>query len=363
MSGGDPSEWQTDYAWDWSSVADIYADDAADATAICKDSSTGGIDGDNKTDKNEEDDEKDQKVNNKKRKSSSAPKGSKSRKGEVRPGSELSLSIPTTQTLQPLPKCVRHCCDLISLRRQMTTAKGISFVANGSILPRQSGDSDKPLQEDNVIRFTSPASLEHTFMLPCSQKQIKGMLIKKGITLITGGGYHGKTTMLKAIASGKHDHIQGDGREYVITTVRSDFIRSEDGRRVHTIDISPFVSNLPPSARMDPHSFSTANASGSTSQASSVIEVMAMNTELILMDEDTSAVNFMLRDSRMRALIEKETITPFIYRVNGLYSQLDISTIVVIGGSGDWLDVMNVTLRLGKYCSLIGFLSLAVFCQ
>lgn len=368
MSGGEPAMWKHDYMWDWCSVTSAGdgkggSGDGKGGSSDGKSSRASNDAGDTDGKSSEVDDDKDRSSKGNKKRKSGGSKGKGGTSGKAHKGADgtpspsLTLSIPPTKPLQALPKCVRHCCDILSLRRQVHTAGGMSFVANGSILPRANGTSDGPLQKggsgdqegSTVVAFASPPSLEATFTLPCSGKTVTGMLVPRGITLITGGGYHGKTTLLKAIASGKYDHVQGDGREYIVTPVASDFVRSEDGRRVHQVDISPFVSNLPSSAGIDPGRFSTSNASGSTSQASSVIEVMAMDTALILMDEDTSAVNFMLRDGRMRALIDKETITPYIYRVNGLFKQLGISTIVVVGGSGDWLDVMDVTLRLDNF--------------
>ena len=225
---------------------------------------------------------------------------------------------------------------------------GVCFVGNGSILPRAGGDDDRPLDSDKAIAFESPKSLQIEVNLPHKGKII-GMLIPKGVTVITGGGYHGKSTILKAISFGCYNVIPGDGREFVVTGVGGVTIRSEDGRYVSGVDITPFIDNLPSVTAVNPTNFSTTSASGSTSMAANVIEFMEHNPDLFLLDEDTCASNFMIRDSRMRSMIANEPITPFIYRVNSLYKQKNISSIVVIGGSGDWFDVQDTTIMMDNY--------------
>ncbi|MGB9780439.1 ABC-ATPase domain-containing protein [Caldanaerobacter sp.] len=224
----------------------------------------------------------------------------------------------------------------------------VAFVADGSILPRESGVSDKPLKGKNVVPFKSPESLRVNVTLP-NRGEITGMGIPQGVTLIVGGGYHGKSTLLKALERGIYNHIPGDGREFVITVEDAVKIRAEDGRRVEKVDISAFIKNLPNGE--DTTSFSTENASGSTSQAANIIEAIEIGTSLLLLDEDTSATNFMIRDARMQKLIAKdeEPITPFIDRVKQLYEQNKISTILVMGGSGDYFDVADCIIKMHNY--------------
>ncbi|AAM23346.1 putative ABC-class ATPase [Caldanaerobacter subterraneus subsp. tengcongensis MB4] len=224
----------------------------------------------------------------------------------------------------------------------------VAFVADGSILPRESGVSDKPLKGKNVVPFKSPESLRVKVTLP-NRGEITGMGIPQGVTLIVGGGYHGKSTLLKALERGVYNHIPGDGREFVITVEDAVKIRAEDGRRVEKVDISAFIKNLPNGE--DTTSFSTENASGSTSQAANIIEAIEIGTSLLLLDEDTSATNFMIRDARMQKLIAKdeEPITPFIDRVRQLYEQNGISTILVMGGSGDYFDVADCVIKMHNY--------------
>ena len=221
-----------------------------------------------------------------------------------------------------------------------------AFVGNGSILPRQSGVSTRPLKDG--IPFVSPKELEITLTLPHKGK-LAGMGILKGVTLIVGGGYHGKSTLLKALELGVYDHIPGDGREYVITDKTAIKLRAEEGRSILKTDISMFINNLPNGK--DTHSFSTENASGSTSQAANVIEGMEAGTSLFLIDEDTSATNFMIRDELMQRVIhrEQEPITPFIERARELYEKYGISSVIVAGSSGAYFHIADTIIQMDKY--------------
>lgn len=224
----------------------------------------------------------------------------------------------------------------------------VCFIGNDSILPRESGISDLPLKNGRAVPFHSPSSLEIEIPLP-DGSSIKGMGIPEGVTLIVGGGYHGKSTLLNAIERGVYNHIPGDGREYVITNDTAFKIRAEDGRRIEKVNISPFINNLP--FDKDTTRFSTEDASGSTSQAANIIEALEAGCKVLLIDEDTSATNFMIRDARMQQLVskDKEPITPFIDRVRQLYEEHKVSTILVIGGSGDYFDVADNVIMMDEY--------------
>ena len=231
--------------------------------------------------------------------------------------------------------------------RKMLKEKGlVAFVANDSVLPRESGVSDRPMK--NAVKFKSPEKFEITLKLP-SGKEVSGMGIPKGITLIVGGGYHGKSTLLAALERGVYNHIAQDGREFIISESDAVKIRAEDGRNVEKVNISGFINNLP--QNKDTRAFSTENASGSTSQAANVAEALEYGTSLLLIDEDTSATNFMIRDGRMQKLVakEKEPITPFIDRVKELYDNFGVSTILIVGGSGDYFDVANHVIMMDEY--------------
>ncbi|HBT46903.1 MAG TPA: ATPase [Peptococcaceae bacterium] len=237
--------------------------------------------------------------------------------------------------------------DQEALREQLAPAGLVAFVGNGSILPRRSGVSQLPMPAAQAVPFEAPPSLEVELEAPHAGK-VRGMGIPKGITLIVGGGFHGKSTLLRALERGVYNHVPGDGRERVVTVADAVKIRAEDGRRVEKVDISPFINNLP--FGQDTTSFSTEDASGSTSQAANIIEALEVGTSLLLLDEDTSATNFMIRDERMQRLVakEKEPITPFIDRVRQL-KEMGVSTIIVVGGSGDYFDVADTVIMMDAY--------------
>ncbi len=232
------------------------------------------------------------------------------------------------------------------IREELPKLGLIAFVANGSILPRESGISNRPMKK--AIPFLSPKSMEISLQLP-NYGKITGMGIKQGITLIVGGGYHGKSTLLKALELGVYNHISGDGREYVITDSSAVKIRAEDGRNIQQVDISMFINNLPNGK--DTIHFCTEDASGSTSQAANVIEAMETETKLMFMDEDTSATNFMIRDELMQRVVHRdsEPITPFIDRVQELFEEYHISTILVAGSSGSYFHKADYILQMNHY--------------
>lgn len=237
------------------------------------------------------------------------------------------------------------------LRREITAKGLIAFIADGSILPRLSGVDEKPLDPGGahrVVPFRSPGSLRAVFELPHAG-EVAGMAVREGITLIVGGGFHGKSTLLRALERGVYNHIPGDGRELAVTRGDAVKIRSEDGRSVCGVDIRPFIDNLPFGA--DTGSFTTDNASGSTSQAANIMEAIEVGCRLLLIDEDTSATNFMIRDERMQSLVakEKEPITPFVDKVRLLGRDLGVSTVLVMGGSGDYFDVADSVIIMDCY--------------
>ncbi len=245
--------------------------------------------------------------------------------------------------------------DQEALREQLKEHSLVAFVGNGSTLPRRSGVDDRPLVESNagpVIPFRSPPELEIELSQP-NRGPIRGMGIPEGVILIVGGGFHGKSTLLRALERGVYNHIPGDGREWTVTIDSGVKIRAEDGRYVEKVDISPFINNLP--YAKDTLSFSTENASGSTSQAAYIMEALEMGSKLLLIDEDTSATNFIIRDARMQALVEKkrEPITPFVDKVRHLYEDHLVSTILVLGGSGDYLDHADQVILMDQYLPVV----------
>lgn len=236
--------------------------------------------------------------------------------------------------------------DADFLRSRLEALGLVAFVADGSLLPRRSGVDDRPLP--GGIPFESPPSLRVSIHTP-NAGLVTGMGIPEGVTLIVGGGFHGKSTLLRALERGIYNHKPGDGRERVVAHPHTVKIRAEEGRSVVGVDISAFINNLP--LGRETTFFTTANASGSTSQAANIMEALEMGARVLLMDEDTSATNFLIRDRRMQALIakEKEPITPFIDRARQLYAERGVSTVLVLGGSGDYLDVADTVIAMDTY--------------
>ncbi len=247
-------------------------------------------------------------------------------------------------------KALKHHCDVTqdqqSLRAQLDELNLAAFLADGSILPRRSGVDDRPLQD--AVKLSSPSSLRVTLDTP-NAGPLSGLGIPLGVSLIVGGGFHGKSTLLKSVEAGVYDHIPGDGRERVVSNALALKIRAEDGRVVHSTDLSPFISNLP--YGKSTRDFSTDLASGSTSQAASMQEALEMGAGVLLVDEDTSATNFMIRDQRMQKLVAAadEPITPFVDRIRELSHGLGVSTLLVMGGSGDYFDHADTVIQMHEY--------------
>lgn len=247
---------------------------------------------------------------------------------------------------QKVKEVVELAEDQQAIREKLPELGLAAFVADDSVLPRESGISSKPMKQS--VKFVSPETLRVTLELPHHGK-VTGMGIPKGITLIVGGGYHGKSTLLNALELGVYNHIAGDGREYVIADETAQKLRSEDGRFIKNVDISMFINDLPNGS--DTKDFSTADASGSTSQAAGIVEAIEAGSRLLLLDEDTSATNFMVRDAFMQKVVspDKEPITPFLSRARDLYEKAGISTILVAGSSGAFFHIADTVIQMDQY--------------
>lgn len=222
------------------------------------------------------------------------------------------------------------------------------FINNGASLPRQSGVDDRPAMGAEIKNFQSPEISQIEIPLSANES-IKGMAIKEGISCITGGGYHGKSTLLQAILSGVYAHIPDDGREYIVTREDAVFIRAEEGRSICNVDISPFIGPLPNGVKTE--NFSTENASGSTSQAAAMVEAIEMGSRFLLFDEDSCATNFLIRDELIKKVLDlaKEPINPLITTVRSIWKQHHISMIFVVGGLGIFLQKADTCLLMDNY--------------
>lgn len=237
--------------------------------------------------------------------------------------------------------------DAQALRGQLAGRGLVAFVADGALLPRRSGVDDRPLAE-GAVPFVAPDELRVSLEAP-NAGELSGLGVPAGVTLIVGGGFHGKSTLLRAIELGVYDHVPGDGRERVVSLPGAVKVRAEDGRAVAGVDIANFIGRLP--GGQDTTAFTTPNASGSTSQAASTVEALEVGATCLLIDEDTCATNFMIRDARMQALVpdELEPITPFIDRARELSDARGVSTVIVVGGSGDYFDVADTVIAMQAY--------------
>jgi len=299
--------------------------------------------------------------------------------GPTLPAPSPRSGVTSAHALEPHafdPGALEHHQDVIEDHAALTGLLAehgwVAFIANGAILPRRGGHDDRPLEgtifpsdppvgdsargdepsaeadRAPVIAFRAPVSLEREVRLPHAGL-VRGMAIPTGVTLLVGGGFHGKSTLLEAIARGIYPHIPGDGREQVATDPLAVKIRAEDGRAVTGTDISPFIGDLPFGRAT--RRFSTQNASGSTSQAANIIEALEAGARALLVDEDTSATNFMIRDEPMRRLLKpaQEPITPFLDRVRNLHCDRGVSTVMVVGGSGEYFRVSDRVIQMDRY--------------
>ncbi len=265
------------------------------------------------------------------------------------------LDEDARRTAREVVECVEN---QEAIREQLPARGLVAFVADGAVLPRRSGVDDRPLSGRDVVPFRSPDALRVELEVPNPipdpeggepRATVTGLGVREGVTLIVGGGYHGKSTLLRAIERGVHPHVPGDGREYVVSRGDLVKIRAEDGRRVERVDIGAFIGELPHGRRTD--AFTSDDASGSTSQAANIVEALEVGTSGLLLDEDTSATNFMVRDARMQALVasDREPITPFLDRIHELHDALGVSTVLVMGGVGDYFDVADTVIRMDEY--------------
>ncbi|MEU2720413.1 ABC-ATPase domain-containing protein [Streptomyces smyrnaeus] len=238
--------------------------------------------------------------------------------------------------------------DSVALRDALPGLGLVGFVADGAVLPRRSGVDDRPATGGGVVPFASPDQLRVTVELPHAGT-VTGMGVPEGVNLVVGGGFHGKSTLLRALETGIWDHVPGDGRELVVSRNETVKLRAEDGRRVERVDVHAFVDHLPDGS--DTCDFSTENASGSTSQAASLCEAVEAGARVLLIDEDTAATNLMIRDARMQSLVAKdrEPLTPLVDTIRSLHRDHGVSTVLVMGGSGDYLEVADRVVMMDAY--------------
>ncbi|RCG25623.1 ATPase [Streptomyces diacarni] len=267
---------------------------------------------------------------------------------QVLPGAAERTLVYAALDADQVRRFVETVEDSVALRDALAGLGLVGFVADGAVLPRRSGVDDRPAAGGGVVPFAAPEELRVTVELPHAGA-VTGMGVPEGVNLVVGGGFHGKSTLLRALETGIWDHVPGDGRELVVSRNETVKLRAEDGRRVERVDVHAFVDHLPDGS--DTSDFSTENASGSTSQAASLCEAVEAGARVLLIDEDTAATNLMIRDARMQALVAKdrEPLTPLVDTIRSLHRDHGVSTVLVMGGSGDYLEVADRVVMMDAY--------------
>lgn len=252
------------------------------------------------------------------------------------------------RTSDQLRRHVEAVEDQVHLRAALADLGLVAFIGNGAVLPRESANSSLPMDSERAVPVTAPRDLRVTLDLPHAGK-VSGVGIPVGVTLIVGGGFHGKSTLLHAIQEGVYDHVPGDGRELVVTDPTAMRIAAEQGRYATGLDLRTFFRPLPDGS--DLSAYSTDSAPACISQAANLLEALEMGSKVLLVDEDECAIDFMTRDARMQALVgsRREPIIPLVDRVRLLRELLGVSTVIAVSGLGDYLAVADTVIMMDKF--------------
>jgi Predicted ATPase of the ABC class len=234
--------------------------------------------------------------------------------------------------------------DRVEILAELDKRGLCAFVPDGAVLPRASGLSEAPLKD--AVPFVAPPEMAVT--LEICGREIRGMGIPRGVTVITGGAFHGKSTLLQALTRSVFPHVPGDGREGIVVDETALRVGVEDGRSVRATDLSIFVRDLP--GGVSTKDFTTLSASGSTSEAANLLEAIEAGSRTFLIDEDSSAVNFLIRDIRVRKLLgdDREPLIPLTDRIRAI-AQAGYSFILVAGACGDYLDLADNIVVMANY--------------
>lgn len=237
--------------------------------------------------------------------------------------------------------------DYLALRDALAPLGLVAFLADGSVLPREPGFGDGSLRA-RAVPLHAPDELAVTVSLP-HRGAVRGLGIRAGITVVCGGAFSGKSTLVAAIGAGVYPHVPGDGREYVATVPDAILLCGEPGRRIERVDVSAFFREVP--QRHDVKAFAVEHATGVEAMAAATAEALEMRTGLVLCDEDDSAVAFLARDALMRQLIpgSQEPLTPLIDHLRPLWRSRGVSSIVATGGLGDYLAVADTVIVMNGF--------------
>lgn len=179
-----------------------------------------------------------------------------------------------------------------ALRAALAARDLVAFVGDGALLARRAGNDDRPMTlKEGAVAFDAAKCGG----LRVELDGVSGLGLPRGLSLICGGVFHGKSTLLQALQAGCYDKVPGDGRELCVCDESAVKVRAEDGRIVASVDISSFIGDVPGRPAGFTRKFSTSDASGSTSQAAAICEMIEAGATTLLFDEDTCATNFMIR--------------------------------------------------------------------
>lgn len=251
-----------------------------------------------------------------------------------------------SQNPQAVQRHVQVAEDAEALRLQVAARGLVAFLAEGAVLPRESG-SDRPLLS-HLVPLQAPPALAVTLELP-HRGAVTGLGIPRGVTVILGSPFSGRSTLLRAIAASVYAHLPGDGREFCAAVPDAVLVRAEEGRRVEGVNLAAFLS-APPSGE-DPTRYRSDHAIDVVSQAAGIVEALEAGCTLLLFDEDTSAPGLLARDAVWRHLAPDaaQPVTPLADVVRPLYEEHGVSTILITSHGADYVGVADTVIGVDAF--------------
>ena len=236
--------------------------------------------------------------------------------------------------------------DADRLRQHLGASGSVCFVADGALVTRIDGQ-DAPDYER-----LSPVEIDETLVEEVEVPHggaIRGLAIPNGLTLILGESNSGRVDIMDAIAQGIYNHVPGDGREHVVTVADAVNIRSEVGRSIQQVDISPFASSLADGG--NPAAYSAKSAGSFTSQAASTVEALEAGARVLLFDEHSSSSTFLSSDTRVSSLLGESSRNTMAARARQMVDELGISMIVA-GSSliAEFIPIADKVLKVENFC-------------
>lgn len=253
----------------------------------------------------------------------------------------LALEIAQLVTPERVREHAAHLRRRQMIRQALDERGLCAFLPAGSITWRLPDGTPAP----GAVALQVPADLSTRLEL-ADGTSLEGLAFPRGVTVLVGSAFHGKTTLLEALGRASCDLGPKDGLSLACAVAATEFVRVEEGRSVAATDLSPFFRRLP---GQNPSSFVSERASGATSQAANLHEALASGAKLVLIDEDASAANFLTRDPRISKLLpDGESVIPLAHRAREL-AEHGTSLVVVAGASSEWLSVADRVLVLSSF--------------